>query len=336
MLEALRKLTAVAGVSGCEKEIRQVITDLCAPYADEISSDVLGNLVIRKRGDGPRLMASAHMDTTGLIATYIEKDGWIRFGAVGGLSVESLPHARVRFSNGDAGIIAADDIELKDIKVSDLYIDVGAECREQVRVRPGDTAVFTGGPQEIGDNLVCPYIDDRIGCLVLIEALKKINSPSFDLYFTFTVQEEVGIRGAKTAAYGIEPEYAIAVDVAGTGDIPKSTLKSDTKLGGGAMIRMLDRSALSHREFTEFITETAQAHGLPYQLDATQKGGSDAGEIHKSKSGVRTGFICVPARYIHSPAEMANKKDVQSCIDLLAAVCCKKISWEKNKNTYGI
>ncbi|MBE6870743.1 MAG: M42 family metallopeptidase [Ruminococcaceae bacterium] len=320
MFDLLKKLIDTPSPSGMESDMAHLIGSLCKPYADEIRIDTLGNLIVHKAGHGPKLMVAAHMDEIGLIAAFIEENGMIRFGSVGGIfSVYSLYH-RVRFTNGVEGAMVCEERSEKEPKLDKCFIDIGAKNREEAEklISTGDCAVFISEPYETKNTWFSKALDNKIGCLILIEALKKLKAPAYDVYFVFTVQEEVGLRGARTAAYGINPDYAIAVDVTSAGGTT-NTEPVTVDLGKGAAIKIMDRSVICHKKMIDMLSETAKKADIPYQLEVLLAGGTDAGAIHASRAGVVTGAISVPTRYIHSPVEEVNKDDVKACIDLLAA-----------------
>lgn len=325
-MKLLEKLTQTDSPSGNESKIRALIEKEIADYCDEITTDALGNLIAHKRGDGSKIMFAAHMDEIGVITTFIDDNGFIRFSAVGGLCVKNMVNLKVRFANGTIGVIGSEE-EATDKKadIKKLYIDIGAKNKKdaQKKVNIGDTASFIGGYYKSGDTIVSKALDNRAGCYALIEAMKKIKSAKNDLYFVFTTQEEVGLRGAKTASFGIEPDFAVAVDVTDTGDTPEAPLMS-VKLGGGAAIKVMDRSVICDSDVRTHMIETAKANNIPYQLEIMTDGGTDAGAIHLSKSGVKTGGISIPTRYIHSPSEMASISDIKACIALTAAIAENK------------
>lgn len=315
-MEILKKLTNAFGPSGQEENILKIIEEMASPYADEIYSDALGNLIVHKKGCGKKIMIAAHMDEIGVIATVIDDNGFIRFAPVGGLYNKDLLGRRVCFKNGVTGVIGTEE-ENKERKILKMYIDIGApdkaSCEKMISI--GDMAVFAGDFYENSDCIISKALDNRCGCYVLIKALEKIKSQN-DLYFVFTSQEEVGLRGAKTSAFSISPDYAIAVDVTDTGDTPNG-VKMATKLGGGAAIKIMDRSVLCDSFVRSKLAELASSNIIKYQLEIMNDGGTDAGAISLSGSGVKTGGISIPTRYIHSPSEMINKNDLKSAIDLL-------------------
>lgn len=317
-MELLKKLTMCGSASGDEKRIAQIIENEIKDYVDEISYDALGNLTAHKKGTGKKIMLAAHMDEIGIVVTFIDDNGFLRFSNVGGLYIKELLGRRVLFENGAVGVIYTEK-ENKNVQMSKMYIDIGAANREEAEnlVLIGDTAVFEGNFHEVGDRVISKALDNRVGCYALIEAAKKIKSKN-DLYFVFTVQEEVGLRGARTAANAIAPEYALAVDVTDTGDTPEGE-KMAVKLGKGAAVKVMDRSVICSSEVRTALVQLAKENNIPYQMEIMADGGTDAGVINLSGAGVKTGGISIPTRYVHSPSEMADKKDVKAVIDLLAA-----------------
>ena len=316
MIDLLKKLTQTDGVSGDEGAIRAVIEKEIKKYCDEISTDAMGNLIAHKKGNGKRVMLAAHMDEIGIIVTYIDDLGFIRFGAVGGLDVKDLVGRRVRFKDGTIGVIGSEDEEFsKKADINKLYIDIGISDAKKMPVQIGDRASFVGDYTENKTSVISKALDNRVGCYILISALKKIKKNKNDLYFVFTTQEEVGLRGAKTSAYSVNPEYAIAVDVTDTGDTP-SAPKMAVKMGNGAAIKVMDRSILCDSTVRNLMCDVAKKNKIPYQLEIMTDGGTDAGAIHLTRAGVKTGGISVPSRYIHSPSEMVAKSDVEACVEL--------------------
>lgn len=324
MFEAISKLTAAFGPSGQEQPVSTLISAMARPYADEIACDTMGNLIVHKKGSGPKLMLAAHMDTIGLVVTYIEDDGALRVGKLGGVSPKEIRNAPVCFASPDGHTVngtvkvhgKADESKLT---VDDLYVDIGAGSREEAQrmVRLGDAAVFAANAMPAGNRIISPYLDNRVSCAVLLKALEEIRESVYDLYFVFTVQEELGTRGAKTAAYGIDPDYAIAVDVTNACDWPGASKTGSAVLGGGAAIKVMDASVISHPEMVERLSKLAQENGIKAQLDVLTKGGTDAGAIHQSRNGVITGGISIPCRYVHTPTSMVDLSDVAACVDLV-------------------
>lgn len=327
-MRLLKRLVEADAPSGSEGSIRDIIISEAEKLGYEIRTDALGSVIAHRHGNGKKLMLDAHMDEIGVIAAYIEDNGFIRFGAVGGLDVKELHKRRVRFANGAVGVIAAEDEKFeKKAELAALYIDIGARDKAAAEklVKPGDTAVFDGAFYQQGDTVISKALDDRAGCYILLKAMKKIKKSENDLYFVFSTQEEVGLRGAKTAAFGIMPDYAIAVDVTDTGDIP-SCKPMDVKLCGGAAIKVMDRSVMCDVHVVDALRGIAREKHIPHQTEIMTEGGTDAGAIALTGGGVRAGGISLPTRYIHSPSETASVSDIDACIKLLTAAC--EYKWE--------
>ena len=325
-LKILEKMTQINSPSGNESEIRSFITEEIKKYCDEIYSDVMGNLIAHKKGGGKRIMFAAHMDEIGIIATAIDEKGFIRFSSVGGLNLRNLVNLRVRFTNGTEGVIGAQEEAFKDKPSLDkLYIDIGEDNKKETekKVSIGDTASFVGGFVKCGDKVVSKALDNRAGCAVLMAGLSEIEESANDLYFVFTTQEEVGLRGAKTAAFDIQPDIAVAVDVTDTGDTPDAPTMA-VELGKGAAIKVMDRSVMCDADVRVKMIETAKKNKIPYQLEIMTDGGTDAGAIHLTRAGVKTGGISVPTRYIHSPSEMASVSDIENCVKLVYELAIAK------------
>jgi len=320
MKDLIKKLSEAFGPSGNEDEVRDIIKKEVKPYTESVKVDKLGNLIVRKKGKGKKLMFAAHMDEIGFIVSYIDKKGFLRFSNVGGLFPINLLHQRVMFKNGLVGVVGEE--KRKDLKavspLDKLYIDIGAKSKEDAekKVGMGEMAVFSREFRDLGDRVVGKAMDDRIGCVVLIEALKRIKNPVNDLYFVFTVQEEVGLRGARTSAFGIEPDYAIAVDVTGTGDTPEGW-KSPLALGNGVAIKVKDRGMIASAYVRDRLVSIAKKKKIPYQLEVLEGGTTDGMVIEITKSGVPTGVLSVPTRYIHSPSELLDMGDVEATVKLL-------------------
>ena len=229
---------------------------------------------------------------------------------------------RSRFKNGVRGVFAPEEkTDFGKLKLDQCFIDIGAESGEEAKklVQVGDAAVYDRSIRTRGGRVMGPYLDDRIACAVLLCALERIEKPACDLYMVFTVQEEVGLRGAKTAAWWAEPDIGIAVDVTDVDDTPGSEKSGTTRLGGGAAIKVMDSSVICHPQVVARLEELAKAEGIPVQRDILRSGGTDAGAIHTTRLGVRTGGISIPCRYIHTPAETADLQDAKACVLLAAA-----------------
>ncbi len=318
-------LTEADAPSGRETPVSDIIRSEAEKCGFEVTTDALGSIIAHKPGSGKKLMLDAHMDEIGIIASYIDDNGFIRFGAVGGLYVKELRMRRVRFPGGIEGVIGFEEDFDKKPELSKLYIDIGAKNKKAAEklVKPGDTAVFDGSFYKKGNTVISKALDNRAGCYILLKAMQSIKDSDNDLYFVFSTQEEVGLRGAKTAAYTIMPDYAIAVDVTDTGDTPSCPVM-DVKLGGGAAIKVMDRSVMCDQAVVMALRKIAEKNKIPYQTEIMTDGGTDAGAIALTGGGVRAGGISLPVRYIHSPSELAAVPDIEACVKLVKAACMYK------------
>ena len=321
MTELIKKLMFVPGISGREDKIAEVIKKEVEPYADEVYTDPVGNLIAHKKGNGKKVMFAAHMDEIGYFVTFIDDRGLIKVGNVGGINAIAGAFTQVVSEKGVYGVIVPSD--MKDVKVDGLYIDIGAKTKKQAeaKVKIGDYFVhvptfrrLNGSTRYIGR----PF-DDRIGCAVLIETLKNVKNTDNDLYFVFSVQEEVGCRGAKPAAYSIEPEVGIAIDVTAVGGKPGAPTM-DAKLGGGAAIKIKDASVICSYEIVNKMRELAKENKVKYQEEILIRGGTDTSAMQISKGGCLAGAISVPSAYIHSVNEMIDMSDVKEIVKLATLV----------------
>lgn len=322
LFETLQALNGCFSPSGQETEAARVIRDLAEPYSGDVTTDVMGNLIVHKKGPGPRVLLAAHMDTLGLMVTHIEDSGLLRVGSLGGLEPRELPGTPVRFQNGTLGAVYEDlGLEEKKREMGHVYVDVGARDAQEAAklVRVGDAAVYNTLLYQTGSAIFGPYLDDRICCAALLKVLSMVKESKNDLYFVFTVQEEVGLRGAQTAAFAIDPDYALVADVTDSDDQPGSTHSSSAKRGGGAAIKVMDRSVICHPQMVSLLRDLAEKERIDYQMDILSDGGTDAGAIHKTRAGVCTGGVSVPCRYTHAPQESVWLPDVEAAVRLLAA-----------------
>lgn len=323
--ELMKNLSNCFSPSGREKNVRELIINEIKDYVDEINVDALGNLIARKKGNGKKILFSAHMDQIGLIITHVDEKGFLRFSNVGGIDPKEILGLRMVFDNGLEGVICSEEIKDKEkIAMNKLFLDVASTSKDFVKTnfKTGDMCVFKSEYYETDDCVICKAADDRIGCYVLIEALKNHPATNNDVYYVFSVQEEVGCRGAKTAGYSINPDLAIAIDVTATGDT-EDGIKMDVSLGEGAAIKIMDKSIITHPEVKDLLTDLAISNNIKYQYEVLEFGGTDAGPIHISREGVPSGVISIPTRNIHSSGEIFNKSDVLECIKLVHAVISK-------------
>lgn len=322
MKKLIKKLTEAYGPSGNEEQIREIIRTEVGSLPDEVRVDPLGNLIALKKGTGggKRVMLSAHMDEIGLIISYVDEKGFLRAQPIGGVNVMTLAGSRVQFADGTIGVISPEKwAELKkDPELAKLYIDVGATNHDEAKGRLGQAAGFQRPFADLGQRLVAKAMDDRIGCAVLLEVLRKLNGSPHDVYFVFSVQEEVGLRGARTSAYGIDPEVGIAVDVTGSGDTPEAH-KMAMKLGAGPCIKVMDGGMLSHPGINDLLIKAAESQGIPYQMEVLSGGTTDAMAIQLARSGVPASCVSIATRYIHTPSEMVDLDDVENAVKLFLA-----------------
>jgi endoglucanase len=324
MKELIEKLCEIPGPSGHENAIREAIQKEVAPFADSMEVDALGNLIVHKgaRGkDGLRIMLSAHMDELGIIVTHVDKKGFVRFTTIGGVYVRYLAGSRVLFLNGVKGTINHEPAEepSKIPSMEEFFIDVGATSPADCPVKVGDLAVFDRPFMDLGSRFMSKALDDRVSCAVLIETLRQIKQSPNELLFVFSVQEEVGVRGAITAAYSIDPDLGIAVDVTGTGDTPGNQ-KMEVALGGGAAIKIRDQGMLCDPKVIRWMRAAAEKAGIKHQMEILRGGTTDAYQIQVNRAGVPTGAISIPCRYIHSPSEMADIHDLENSVKLLVTL----------------
>ena len=322
LFELIQTLSSAHGPSGDEADIRNILSELASPMADEVAWDTMGNLIVHRKGPGSKVMLAAHMDSIGFIVTHIEKEGFLRMGTLGGISPKEAVYNPIRFKNGVRGVVVPEEkADFGKLKLDECYIDIGARDEEQAKklVQVGDTAVYDSPCFLQGSGVISPYLDNRISCAVLLAVLERIQTSANDLYFVFTSQEEVGLRGAKTAAWAVDPDWAIAVDVTDVDDTPGSERSGTVQLGKGAAVKVMDSSIICHPEVVAKLEGLAQVQGISVQRDIMRGGGTDAGAIHTTRLGVKTGGISVPCRYIHTPVEMADLGDAEACIKLVEA-----------------
>lgn len=323
MKTVIKQLTEAFGPSGYETEVTDLLKTMVEDYVDEVKTDVMGNLIAIKKGqeDGKSIMFAAHTDEIGILVTHIDEQGFLRFSNIGGVGIPTLVGNRVRFANGTIGVISPEKGDWKELNLDKLYIDIGADNKEEALklVSVGEFGIFHREFVDLGNRLVAKSMDDRIGCAILVEAIKQISNPRNTLYFVFTSQEEVGLRGARTSAYSLEPDLGIALDVTLTGDTPEAR-RMEVSLGKGAAIKVKDASIIVHPKVKDLLVDLAEKNNIPYQMEVLDAGGTDAGAIHLTKAGIPSGAISIPTRYVHSPSEMVDVRDLKACIDLVVAL----------------
>ena len=325
------KLSRLCGTSGDENEVRDFIKS-CLPADCKTQTDSIGNLIVFRKGrTAPKnkVMICAHMDEVGFIVTAVTEDGRLKFSPVGGINPAVVFGRQVVFKNGTVGVIAAKPIHLltddeKDVqpKIADLAIDIGAVSKAEAEklVSAGDFCYFRSEYEEFGDGFIKgKALDDRAGCAMLLCLLQK--EPEYDFYAVFTVQEEIGTRGALCAAYNVKPDMAIVLETTTACDIPGSEdEKAVCRLGKGAVASFMDKGTIYDRELYRLSFECAAAAGVLCQTKTLVAGGNDSGAIHKAVGGIRTAALSVPTRYLHSPACVMKKTDVEAVMKTAEAL----------------
>ncbi len=338
MKELLKRLTDTLSTSGNEGAIRKVILEEIGDAADDFRVDALGNLIVRRgmRTDGAagaqKIMIAAHMDEIGLMVTHVDDKGFVRFTGIGGVYPRNLPGGRVRFANGTTGVIGLEptDHDPGVPPLDKMFIDVGASSKKECPIKVGDVAAFERPFLDLGNRAAAKSMDDRVGCAVAIEALRRVRNTPHELYFVFTTQEEVGTRGAQTSAYGIDPDIGFSIDVTGWGDTPGKKDLS-VSLGAGPAIKIRDGGMLSDPRIVEWMTKTADKKGIPYQREVLLGGTTDARAMQLVRGGIPVGCISIPCRYVHSPSEMVDLRDVENAVKLVVALVSAPVSWDGGK-----
>jgi putative aminopeptidase FrvX len=332
----LEKLSNACGVTGRESEVKELMIRLMTPYADEIVVDRLDNVIAVKKGKlkAPKIMLAAHMDEVGLMVKTITKEGFLQFAKMGGIDDRILPAQRVKVFSKKAsfpGIIGSKpphiqkEEERKKIIASDeLFIDIGAENKDdalEMGVAVGDPVGFDVQYVELGKNVVVgKAFDNRAGCVTMIEALKLMEKTDYTVCAVGTVQEEVGLRGAAGAAFGLDPDLAIALDVTIAGDVPGvREFDTSVKMGKGPALTISDSGLITHPKVLRWLLDSAEEEKIPFQLETGLMGSTDAARISLTRQGIPSGNISIPTRYIHSPVGMLNLKDIENSAKLTVA-----------------
>ena len=333
----LEKFTNAHGVSGFEDNVRELLELEIEPYVDTIRKDIMGNLIANKKGEGPYIMLAAHMDEIGLMVKYIDDNGFLRFVEIGGWFDQTLLSQRV-ILHGKKGPIAGvigcksphlmkDEDRKKSVKLEDMFIDIGAKDREDAEnlgIEIGVTASVDREFRSLANGRVTSKaFDDRAGLVILIEVMKRLSKHKINanIYAVGTVQEEVGLKGARTCAFGICPNIALALDTTVPGDYPGiSKTDSSLEIGKGPVITVADasgRGLITHPQILKWLKETAVENKIPYQLGVGSGGTTDATAIHLTKEGIPTGTISIATRYVHSPVELLDTADLEACVSLV-------------------
>lgn len=334
----LEKFSNSHGVSGYESDVRKIFIEEMKPFADEIKVDNLGNAIAHKKGDGPTIMLAAHMDEIGMMVKYIDEKGFVRFSVIGGFFDQTLLSQRVIIHGKKGSVLGLvgckpphmmkDEERKKVVEIKTMFIDVGAKNAADA----GKMGIEVGTPitldrkfERLANNTVTgKAFDNRVGLVMLVEAMRRISKvkAKANVFAVGTVQEEVGLKGARTSAYGINPDVAIATDVDIPGDHPGvDKQESALEMGKGAVITIMDangRGVIVPEKVVAWLKKTANKNKIKHQMDVSEGGTTDATSIHLTRSGIPTGVISVPARYIHSPVEMVNISDIDQGAELIA------------------
>jgi putative aminopeptidase FrvX len=336
----LEKLSNACGVTGRENKVRDLMADMLKPYVDEIQIDRMENIIAIKKGEpkSPKIMLAAHMDEVGLMVKTITKDGFLQFSKLGGIDDRILAAQKVVVFSQKAsypGIVGSkpphiqkEEERKKIMAYDELFIDVGAENKEDAQnmgIAVGDPIAFDVTYTKLGNQIVMgKAFDNRAGCAAMVEAMKLLKESSCTVYSVGTVQEEVGLRGAGTAAFGVDPDFALALDVTIAGDVP-GVREYDTsvKLGKGPSLTISDSGTITHPKILRWILDTAAEEKIPIQLESGLLGSTDAARISLTRQGIPSGTISIPTRYIHSPASILSLLDVENSAKLAAAAITK-------------
>lgn len=318
MKELVRELTEAYGPSGHEGQVREIIRHHVEDLVDRIEVDALGNLIaMRGPEGGQRIMLAAHMDEIGIVVTRIDEGGFLRFAPVGLQDANVLLGNRVRFADGQVGTISHERRRSDEKpELNKMYVDVGATSREDVGIAVGDVACFHREFVERGNRIMAKALDDRIGCAILIRVLQGMADTPHRVHFVFTAQEEVGLRGATTSAYAVDPRLGVVVDVTEAGDTPKSH-GTAAELGKGPAIKIMEKGTLTDPRANALLERCAEEVGVSVQRQVARWGSSDASAIQVTRSGVPVALPCIPARYEHTPSEMIDIRDAEGCEAIL-------------------
>jgi len=322
--DTLQTLLAAYGPTGQEHAVADKVRELLSGHVDSMRTDALGNLIVEKFGadeNAKTIMISAHMDHIGLVVTNIEKEGFLRVHALGGISPRLASGRKVVFSDGTPGVAVLEPNTQgkKEPDLTDLFVDIGADSREEAEklVSIGDVAVYAPDFTALGRHKVAsPAMDDRCTCALLVELLMYADGQKNTIVGVFSTQEEVGLRGARVAAYTVEPDIGLALDVTAWGDTPETKLPA-VKLGAGPAVKIMDRSMIASPSVRDALFEAAAAAGVEVQREVLAFGGTDGGAIQLSRGGVPTGTLSIPCRYVHSANEVIDLRDMEGALKVL-------------------
>ncbi len=328
MLNYLRELIKIQSVSGSEENLALYIKGEMEKYFDDCEIDALGNLICHKAGDGKKLLFCAHMDEIGFIVTTVDDKGFIHFAPIGGIDFVAAAYSKVVFANGLRGIMVPEqDLKSEDFKAERFIVDIGAKDKKQAErlVKVGDTFALEPSYTRLRGNRICGRpVDDKIACAILMAAAKDADKFENDVTFVFSVQEEVGLRGSKVAAFRCRPDYGIAIDVTATGDAHGAKPMA-VSLGGGAAVKIKDSSVICDGALVKKMSEIADSEGIKWQKEVLTAGGTDTAAIQMAAAGCKVGAISVPTRYIHTANEMIDTNDAEACLALVCAIAKTKL-----------
>ena len=330
MKPLIKKLVEAWGPSGSEDQIRALVRAEISGLADSVSVDAIGNLiaVVKKKGkNGKKIILAAHLDEIGFVVSHIDERGFARVQPFGGINPLACVGGRVRFADGRLGVIGLEtrrDDPNKLPALNEMFVDVGANSRADCPLRVGDAAAPYRTMEDLGGRLAAKSMDDRIGVAILIETLRTLKRTPHEIAFVFSVQEEVGSRGAGVAAFGLDADLGLAVDVTRTGDTPNGP-KMEVSLGGGPAIKVRDGGLVAHPGLKDLLVRRAAEAGLPTQLEILEAGSTDASAMQIARGGLPAGCVSVPTRYIHTPSEVVDLGDVQASVQLLLELLQKPI-----------
>jgi tetrahedral aminopeptidase len=331
-MELLKRLSETPGIPGREEAIRVIVREVLTDHVDDISVDRLGNVIAHKKGAGPKVVIAAHMDEIGFYVSHIDEEtGFLRIDPAGGFDPRTLIAQRVSVHtrSGDIyGLIGIKPIHIlteeerkKTPELKDLFVDIGLSGKEaKERVRVGDSVTLVQTFADLGNLVTGKALDDRVGMYVGIEAVRRMRKHKADVYFIATVQEEVGLRGARTSAFAVGPDIGVALDTTIACDIPGVPAHEQiTRLGKGVAIKVKDSASISHPGLVQFLVNLAEERKIPYQVEILPRGGTDAGAIQAAREGVAVVTMSIPSRYVHTVVEAAHKDDIEAAISLLVA-----------------
>ncbi len=333
MLEKYGFIFTEFGTSGREDKIRNSIEKYVKPKVDSVEVDVNGSLICYKKGYGKnkkKLMFAAHMDAIGFIVTHIDKNGFLRFSSIGYQPSYRIVSKQVVFENGIRGVIGIEkEDDFKTPAEKKFFIDIGASSKEEAEknIEIGMTAIMFNNPFEQNGKLFSSYLDDRIGCAVLVQLIDKVDKPYHDIYYVFTSQEEVGVRGAKTSAYSVEPDVGIALDVTLSSDTPECDFASSVSVSKGTAIKVMDRGIIVAKKLVDHLVSLCEKNKVKYQKEILTMGATDAMAIQQTKGGIIAGTISIPTRYVHSANEVCDIEDYNASVNLCELLCKEEFTF---------